>query len=252
MRTVIKITAAAAVAALSLSGVARADTGLRLNIGMSHITYDDFNNYVDEVNKTLNTVGLELDHLNWLPEIQGEFIYSPLPLINIGVGAGVMMGKAELNSTNYGNIKHGIRVYPLTLTGYFKPDIPFMPVKPFVFGGLGVYYSKISCEFNFGSSQGINEETDLTASAFGVHAGAGLEFSILPLLSLEFAVRGRWVDIKGFEGEGVDANGDKVDVFLISEGDMFGPGDVADKDQYREGSLGLTGYGFTLGLKLVF
>jgi hypothetical protein len=255
-----KFTALMAAFSLVLCGNASSETGIRLNAGMSRVSYDDYNKFVDEVNKSLSSIGLELEKLHWLPEIQGEFIYSPLPLITVGAGAGMLFGKAELSSGLIGQMEYGVKTYPITVTGYFKPDLPLMPVKPYAFFGLGMYYSKINFELDQNFVQGVSESADMTTWGFGFHGGAGLEFSILPALSLELGVRARWAELKGFEGTGTDANGDPVDVFLVSDEILyqgnyypaFGPLDVAEKDKYNEGALDLSGYGFSLGLKFAF
>jgi hypothetical protein len=249
---------------LALSSSSAAETGFRVNAGMTRISYDDYNDFADIVNEDLAVFGTELENLNWLPELQGEFLYSPLPLITFGAGAGMIFGKAELSSSLIGNLEYGVRSYPITMTGYFKPELPLMPVKPYAFCGIGMYYSKITCEFSTDIVEGIYESTDLSTWGFGIHGGAGLEFSILPMLSLEVGVRGRWADIKGFEGTGTDAAGNRVDVFLVADdveveyqgqtyqAAAFGPWSKEDQDRYQEGSRDITGYGFVLGLKLAF
>jgi len=263
MRDGFKLSVVVALIAVLSSGTCGAETGFRVSAAMSRISFDDYNDMVDTINEDLSLFQAEAENLNWLPELRGEFLYSPLPLITVGAGAGILFGKAELATQVIGNYEYGVRSYPLTVTGYFKPDIPLMPVKPFAYLGVGAYYASIDVDFSY-SAQGIEESADLSAWGFGFHGGAGLEFSILPLISLEVGLRGRWVDIDGFEGTGKLSDGTTTDVFLVSDTEkvdiggetveypVFGPQPVEDRDKYDEGSLNLTGYGISLGLKLAF
>ncbi|MCD6380000.1 autotransporter outer membrane beta-barrel domain-containing protein [bacterium] len=248
-----------------ISAPAVSDTGVRLNVGLSHIAYGDYNDFIETVNKDLVPFGIELENLSWVPEVQGEVIYSPLPMMTVGFGVGMIYGSAELSSDLIGNFQHDVKAYPMTVTAYFKPSIPLMPVKPYVYAGAGMYYSKLTFSVNMDQLGAGWESTDLTKTGFGLHGGAGLEFSIAPMLSLQVGVQGRWAKIKGFKGTGTDIDGNKVDVFLISDDEVeveiqgstvtvpaYGPWDAVDKDKYDEGTLDLTGYGFIVGLKLSF
>ncbi len=263
MRDGFKLSVTIAIIVFLFSGAARADTGFRVSAAMSRISFDDYNDMVDTINEDLSLFQAEAENLNWLPELGGEFFYSPFPLVSVGAGAGMIFGGAELSTQGIGNYEYGVRSYPLTLTGYFKPDIPLMPVKPYAYLGVGAYYASIDFDFSY-SEQGIKESADLSAWGFGFHGGAGLEFSILPLVSLEVGLRGRWVDIEGFEGTGKLSDGTTTEVFLISdtkevdfggeriEYPVFGPEPVENRDKYDEGSLNLSGYGILFGLKLAF
>jgi len=251
---------------LLLSSPAVSDTGARLNVGLSHISYGDYNDYIDNDNEDLAVLNVELENLNWVPEVQGEIMYSPFPMITAGFGAGIIYGSADLSTDILGEFKHDVRVYPITVTAYFKPSLPLMPIKPYVYAGAGMYYSKLTFSVSMDELSSGWESTDLTKTGFGLHGGAGLEFSIMPLLSLQIGVQARWADIKGFEGTGTDLDGNETDVFLISDdeveiplagggtvtGPAYGPWTEDDKEKYDEGSLDLSGYGFIVGLKLSF
>jgi len=263
------------VLAVTLSGIpAGADTGVRVNAGLTHISYGDFNEFVDDVNYELEGYGIEMENLNWVPEIQGEVLYSPMPFFTVGLGAGMIFGSSDLSTTIGGfnlDFEHSIKAYPITVTGYFKPSIPLFPIKPYIYGGAGIYYSKMDFGTNLGDVfESLDpeavyfEQADMSATGFGLHGGAGLEFSIVPLLSLQVGIQARWADVSGFEGTGTTSGGDKRDVFLVSqdvevdvggetvESYNYGPMDSSVKDEYEEGSLNLTGYGFVVGLKLAF
>ncbi len=251
-----------------ISAPAISDTGVRVSVGLSHIGYGDFNDMVGPMNSDslLNTFNVKMANMNWIPEIQAEVFHSPLPLLTVGLGAGYMYGCAGLSDDLFGKLEHTVKVYPITVTGYFKPSLPLMPVKPYVYGGLGIYYSKLSFSYT-GLWQQYSQQTssELTKSGFGLHGGAGLEFSILPMISFQVGVQGRWAKIEGFEGTGTDLNGNSIDVFLVSDSEFeyqvnsqtyvapgYGACDIADRDKYDEGALDLTGYGFTIGLKFSF
>lgn len=253
---------------------AGADTGVRINAGLSHISYGDFNDFVDDTNYELEQYGIEMDNINWVPEIQGEVMYSPAPMFTLGLGAGMIFASSDLSTSIGGfglDFEHKIRVYPITVTGYFKPSVPMFPVKPYIYGGAGLYHSKMEFGTNLGDVfESVDpevvyfREADLSATGFGLHGGAGIEFAILPLLSLQVGIQARWADVSGFEGTGTTSGGENRDVFLVAQnleaeigGETveyysYGPMDSSVKDQLDEGSLDLTGYGFVMGLKLAF
>ena len=207
MKNLYKFAGMIVLVSMVISSPAVSDTGVRLNVGLSNIAYGDFNDVVDLSNENSAVFG-EIENISWVPEIGGEIFYSPMPMFSVGVGVGMIKGSSDLSSVILGDFEHKINVYPMTVTAYFKPSLPLMPIKPYAYAGTGMYYSKLSFDYS-GFRQDVFQITDaeLTKLGFGFHAGGGLEFSIVPMLSLQIGVQGRWAKIKGFEGTGTDQIG---------------------------------------------
>ncbi len=240
---------------------AGAGVEFRLMGGMDYIAYDHFNNFADNLNDDLANLGVseEIGNIHWVPEINGEVKISLLPLLSTGFSAGYIYGKSDFSleegSTSL-SLDHNIKVYPLMLTGYVNPPIPF--AEPYLYAGAGLYMARMEFDQSFsegGDSYGYTAELEKTG--FGLHGGAGMKFSFTPLIGLEVGVRGRWADIKGFEGTAEDSEGEKEDVILVyqeeDDGDVvFGPESKDNPDNYGEGSLDLSGFGFYVGLSVGF
>ncbi|MBD3178237.1 MAG: hypothetical protein GF417_00810, partial [Candidatus Latescibacteria bacterium] len=147
MRTFSAVSVLGIILIIAGAAPAAADTGVRVNAGLTHIGYGDFNDFVDDINYELNEYGIEMNNINWVPEIQGEVLYSPFPMFTVGLGAGIIFGSSDLNASIGGfslDFEHEIKVYPITVTGYFKPSMPMFPLKPYIYGGAGLYHSKMS------------------------------------------------------------------------------------------------------------
>jgi hypothetical protein len=244
-------------------GNANAGFGIRVSGPATHVSLDQFNDYVDIVNSE-ELVGLpySMNNLDWVAEFSGEVMYNALPMLDIGLGAGIIMGTSELaiaaGLENWTE-KHKLRSYPFTATGYFRPAWPLGPFKPIIYGGAGIYYTKWSFSMAYmGSGDDYSYEWELSKWGFGLHGGAGFEISILPKLSVDVGVKARWANFKGFEGTGPDpeAEGEEVDVLLGSgyrEGSpWFGPIAVDEADDFDEGEIDLTGYSIVVGIKVMF
>lgn len=247
------------IAALLFPGEAVAGFGLRLTGGFSHIAYGDFNDGVDAINTVYAGIA-EMDNMKWVPEFGGEFYYSIIPMLEIGIGGGMIAGSSELSFSMMGvnlSSNHKMKAYPVSLTAYFRPKVPFVSMKPYLFGGGGLYYSKLDFDLNLtspGESEGYSAE--LSAWGFGLHGGGGVEFSIMPAFSFDIGFKMRWADIDGFEGTMTELGGEEVNAYLMGDeiGGMweYGPQDVALKDQYEEGSVDLSGFEIYIGLKAGF
>jgi len=238
--------------------------GVRAYGGMDYIRYSDYNDFVDYINGVVLSglgVSSEINNIHFVPEIGGEVLFSTLPWFTVGVGAGMIYGKSSLEVEISGDVmsfEHKIKAYPITGTLYFKPTIPLFIAKPYFFAGAGMYY----CKMNFNQMltySGITEgfDSELTKSGFGFHGGAGIEFSLVPMVSISLEVKGRMAKIKGFEGTATSLDGEKKDVFVAKYSDeygnlIYGPEDVADKDQYEEGTLDLSGFGALVAVKIFF
>ncbi len=241
------------------STVAWAGMGFRVMGGFSHIAYGDFNAFIDTTNTGFGGMA-RMDNINWVPEIAGEFYYSLMPMLELGIGAGIISGKSDfsISTMNVGaSFKHTVKVYPFTTTAYFYPQVPFITMKPYAYGGVGMYYSRITFETSGtfgGDSDGY--DADLTDWGFGLHGGGGIEFFVMRTVSFDIGFKVRWADMKGFEGTATDFDGNTRDVFYVSDEIggylVYGLADVAEKDDYDEGSVDLSGYSLYAGIKIGF
>lgn len=246
-------------AVLLVPCAAMAGFGARLTGGLTHISYSDYNDWADDVNAS--AAGLtEIDNINWVPEFGAEVFYPFSPMIEIAAGAGMISGSADLSysvMTSSLSIEHKMKAYPFSLNAYFRPSVPFASIKPFLYGGGALYYSKLDFGFRMTDS-GISDgyDAELTTWGFGLQGGGGIEFSIAPTVSLEIGFRLRWADLDGYEGTATSLDGETRDIFLVGHDDdrgfLYGPEDVSEKDNYDEGSVGLSGYSIVLGIKAGF
>jgi hypothetical protein len=238
--------------------------GLRMTGPISYIKYCDFNEYVDVWNDFYVGLNVSMDKMHWVPEFGAEILVSPLALIEFGFGASIINGSNEVSisasGVSYLDITHKLRVYPFTLTAYVEPPLPFGYFKPLVYGGVGLYRTRITFDYyTFNPSTDVVEEhnSELTKMGFGLHGGAGLEFSVFPRVTVDFGVKARWAVIKGFEGTKTYLDGTEEDVFLQAgpdaDGDYYyGPESTEYKNEYKEGEVDLSGFGFVIGLKVMF
>lgn len=248
---------------------AEAAFGVRVSGSYSYITYGDYNDFADYANSTvlpaIGVTGAKFDNMNWVPEFKGEFFFPVIPTFESGVGAGIIMGSADFSFSFLGDgvgYEHKVRSYPFTYTAYFTIPAPMTGFKPIVYGGIGAYYSKITFTTSVtGLGEDYSDEAELTDWGFGLHGGAGLEISIAPTVSIDISIFGRWADMKGFEGTYTRTDGENYDVYLasdqvwedlISEEALYYGQWTTDDKSLEEGSVNLSGYGFTLGLKIGF
>ena len=225
------------------AGPAHAGIGVRITGPVSYISYGNWNDFADFLNdEALPELGLsqKIDKINWVPEFGGEILISPVPILDVGLGAGMMLKTADISvsaGTETMSFSHKLRVYPFTLTGYLKPSLPLGFAKPFFYGGVGLYYTKLIFEEGYsGIGTDYSYEAELTKTGFGLHGGAGLEFSVFPKVSIDIGVKARWAKIKGFEGTASDSEGQEEDVFLMFDKDevgelMYGPESIEYQDE---------------------
>ncbi len=265
MKRTMTLTAVTALLAVMVcSGSAWATVEVRVTGGYTYISHGDYNDFADYANGLLEIDGVtedDFENIKWIPEFGAEVLISTMPWMKVGIGAGILFGSADLSLSEGGDWykwEHKVKAYPFTATGYFEPFVPEVPLKPYFFGGLGLYYSKLTLSENLGDSvDSYGYEAELTKWGFGLHGGAGLEFSLAPTVKLDIGLKGRWAELKGFEGTATDSNGEKVDVYLAggktSDGDSYFGVDSVDSDEdWEEGSVNLSGVGFTLTLKIGF
>lgn len=261
MKGLLSVISAVAIV-VAAAGVSEAGIGFRATGGYSHISYGDFNDYADEANEILAGTA-KIDNISWIPELGGEFYYSITPMVEIGIGTGMVWGTSDysisagLNSMSF---EHKMKAFPINATVYFRPRVPFISMKPYIYGGGGRYYTKLDFDEYVKEVTIPYEErytAELSSWGWGVHGGGGVEFSIVPSLSLDLGFKIRWASIGGFEGTATDLAGETWDIFMAGYTDSddnwhYEYRDVEEKDDYDEGKVDLTGYTIYIGFKAGF
>jgi len=87
------------------------------------------------------------------------------------------------HSNHYENGDVVVTQYPLQLTAFLY-IIPEGPIRPYILGGVGWYYTRVDYRDSFAI---VNE--DRTDHIFGVHLGAGAELMLGSRVSLDMDVR---------------------------------------------------------------
>jgi opacity protein-like surface antigen len=254
------------------AGPALAGVGFRVTGGMSYIGYGNYNDWVDFMNDaaipkveelTGQSIGDTFDKMRWVPEFKGELLVSVMPGFDVGAGAGLIMGSSNFEFAFEGisqeySYEHKVRAYPFTATAYLEPPLPFGFAKPFVYGGLGLYYAKLTFdEYMLDVLMEEGVEAELTKWGFGLHGGAGLQISVAPAISLDLGINVRWANIKGFTGTATYMDGSTEEIVLgYYEGgeEYIGYGWVAEGElgDAEEGEVNLSGFGFVIGFKFMF
>ncbi|MFA5800290.1 MAG: porin family protein [Candidatus Peribacteraceae bacterium] len=104
-----------------------------------------------------------------------------LPVFATELGAGYFESKGSPAALP-GDAK--LKVVPVTLTA--KGLLPMGPIEPYGEFGIGAYISKFDVSGNLDSFSGSSK------SAFGFHAGAGVNFNITPTVFLGAEGRYLW------------------------------------------------------------
>ena len=250
MKKLIALTIALAVTAAAVP--AEAGLGIKIKGGYTWISYGDFNTWVDNTNKEIPSGSPTLDNINWLPEVAAEFTFPLFPSFSGAVGVGYISGKSDygisLGGDSFSYI-HKVKSVPVLLNVYWEP--PLVSVNPFVYGGIGFYRTNL--EFDYwittgGDRNGYSSEMDKWG--FGLQAGGGIRIALMPTMSFDIGVQGRWADVSGFEGTATNQDGDKVDVVLASYEGYFGPEEKNSGEP--EGSVDLSGFTIFVGLTFGF
>ncbi len=191
---------------LLLAGSSQAGLGVRISGPATHVSLGQFNDYVDAFNSEyLSGTPYSWNNLNWMPEFSGEILYNVTPMLDVGIGMGLIVSTSELSiiaGLESSSEKHKLRSYPFTATGYYEPGWALGPFKPFFYGGAGIYYTNWTYSTAYmGTRDDFSYEWNLTKWGFGLHGGLGVEISILPKLSVDVGFKGRWANFKGFEGK---------------------------------------------------
>lgn len=250
MKKLIALTIALAVIAVAIP--AEAGFGIKVKGGYTYISYSDFNNWMDETNSEIPSGSPTLDNINWLPEVAVEFTFPLLPTFSGAVGIGYLSGKSDYGVSLGGDsfsYLHKVKAMPVLLNVYWEP--PLVSINPFVYGGLGFY--RTSLEFDYWLTSGGDRQgyfAEMEKWGFGLQAGGGVRIALIPTMSLDIGVQGRWADVSGFDGTATNQDNETVDVYLARYDGYFGP---EEKDAGEpEGSVSLSGYTIFIGLTFGF
>lgn len=251
--------AAALAAACVLAGRASAgEVGLRVTGALAYVAYGDYNGFVDDVNARMAAETLasgEVSSMHWMPSLAAEALYSFTPALTAGIGAGFLRGSAAFDIVVGGeslSFEHTVTSYPLTGTIYATIPAPLGRVAPYVFGGGGAYYTKLT--FDERTEPEASYEAELGAWGFGLHGGAGVAIAIAPRLSAEIAVSGRYAKVRGFTGTGTSGEGTEEDVVLAVSKDggpaKYGPAPAPLAGSFDEGSVDLSGFTLLVAVRV--
>jgi len=153
----------------------------------------------------------DIEWTKWGRTLGGEIILGFSPRIRLGLGIG-LISKARDSRSEIGpypllegELNFGLRVVPLTLTGYF-----FFPmsekIQIYIKGGPALYWGRFTYDF-ITLAQGVENriEGKIRDRAPGFHGGLGLEAVLSNRLALFAEAEGRYVkfiDWIGDETEG--------------------------------------------------
>jgi opacity protein-like surface antigen len=137
-----------------------------------------------------------------------SFLADSEPSFSVGPAAGYLQARGADKGTWFGGVQarlHFARIlaaeasitfhqnryedgdvvvtqYPLQLTAFLYP-FPDGPVRPYILGGVGWYYTRVDYKGAFSSI------SDKTEHIFGEHLGAGVELMLGPRTSVDLDVR---------------------------------------------------------------
>jgi opacity protein-like surface antigen len=163
----------------------------------------------------------EFKKLNLGFEFEGEVILNLFGGFGLGVGVGYIMRSNEskmgvtfpLAGSISLSISPDITAIPITLSAYyFAPGVGSL--KPYAYGGLGYYIGKIKVVTRVDTepltSPASWTETDdrVKDQGFGFHVGAGLEFKLVPKVSLFIEGKARYCKLTSWEGDQSYRNSD--------------------------------------------
>lgn len=100
--------------------------------------------------------------------------------LHLGIFAAEASVQVHENEYEHGDVH--VTQYPVQLTAFLYP-IPVGPVRPYILGGVGWYFTTIDYEGPFASIPNRSEHI------FGEHLGAGVEVFFSPRVSLDADVR---------------------------------------------------------------
>ncbi|MDH4257468.1 MAG: outer membrane beta-barrel protein [Candidatus Aminicenantes bacterium] len=202
----------------TLTGISQAkDFSLKLTGGYGTMTVGDYNSLGGDFEALFDVLVAagatkqgEFKSLKWGFEGEGEIIFKLPAGLGIGIGVGYIQ---RSNESDLGvsiplvgefslNMQPDLTAIPINLSAYyFTPGA--VPLKLFVYGGVGYYFGKINHIFRVDMSPPAywnQNEGDIKDQGFGFHGGAGLEFSFVPKVSFFIEGRARYCKLKSWEG----------------------------------------------------
>ncbi len=254
------ITLMIALTVIVASMPAEAGLGVKLKGGYTYISYGDYNDWADEVNKAIPSEYPTYDNINWIPEVSAEFTFPIFPAFSGGVGVGYLSGKSDYNAT-IGTVSvsevHKVKAIPVLMNVYWEPSL--QSIKPFVYGGIGFYRTSLEFASSFSQGGQIDGYTaDMEKWGFGLQGGGGISLSLAPKVSFDVGIQGRWAEISGFEGTATRLNGDQKEVYLgkgweeVDGVDVYYYGPISKDETMEEASVNLSGYTIFIGLTIGF
>jgi opacity protein-like surface antigen len=193
---------------------------LKLTGGYGTMTTRDYNTFGEGLDSRLvileglgATTEGEFNKINLGFEYEAEFILSLPAGFGVGVGVGyIRRGKmTEINASiplagsASASIDPKITAIPVNLSAYyFTPGI--VPIKFFVFGGVGFYSGKLTTVNREESSPPTfwsEQKSDFKDQNFGLHGGVGLEYNVAPKIALFIEGRARYCNLKSWNGDGI-------------------------------------------------
>jgi opacity protein-like surface antigen len=154
-------------------------------------------------------------------EYEGELIISLSEHFGIGIGAGYIWREEPSEST----FEEDFGSYYLQSDNSYSPELSAIPIKLSVYyyfpilsrmnlflnGGIGYYFGKLNYHrlvdshhvFEDLDSQDVKEDSVMETkdNGMGFHGGIGLEYDFMKNLTLFIEGAGRYIQLKGWEGD---------------------------------------------------
>lgn len=203
----------------TLTGMSQAkDFSFKLTGGYGTATVGDYNSFGESFDALFDNLAAlgptkqgEFEKLRWGFEYEGEIIFKLPAGLGIGVGVGYIQRSNESTMGVSDPILGSISIItapdftaiPVSLNAYyFTPGA--VPLKFYVYGGIGYYFGKIKNNFRIEMSPPDfwdQTEGELKDQGIGFHGGAGLEFDLVPKISLFVEGRARYGKLTSWEGD---------------------------------------------------
>lgn len=135
------------------------------------------------------------DNLDGIYSYSAEFRYRISEPLIIGVGAEYLK-KTRINSDynlagRRAEAKEGYRMYPFELSLYYYLPFSTDQFKFYMGGGAGIYFAEFIREIG-----DVNTETKSMPASVGIHVAVGMDYLVLPFLSVRGQLRFRDPEVK--------------------------------------------------------
>lgn len=192
---------------------------LKATGGYGTMTTGDYNTLGNSTFKFINdladlyagTASGEFKKLNLGFEFEGEVILNLPGGFGLGAGVGYLMRSSEstigitvpLAGSMSLSISPDVTAIPISLSAYyFAPGVASL--KPYAYGGIGYYIGKIEAVTRIDvRPPAAWSETDakIKDQGFGFHVGGGLEFKLVPKVSLFIEGKARYCKLTSWKGD---------------------------------------------------